>query len=91
MGSIGQAWDQYKVWIVVAGALGLGWWLFKDKGVSRNPEDAPSLDDADIVLGHIDDFAAEHPRSETKKVLDNVQRFFPGLAGRVEAARMRVL
>jgi hypothetical protein len=89
MGTIGQIWENYKGLILLGGVAAVGLYFLKKKGMMGNPEGSRSQ--ANLVLRHIDDFAAEHPRGEVSRVLDNVERRFPGLSSRVDAARARVL
>jgi hypothetical protein len=88
MGTIGQIWENYKGLILLGGAVAVGLYFWKQKGMTGNPA---SKTQANLVLRHIDDFAADHPRGEVSRVLDNVERRFPGLSSRVDAARARVL
>jgi hypothetical protein len=89
MGNLAQVWENYKGLIVVGGLAALGFYLWKRRGLTANPNGTRRQ--ASLVLGNIEEFAADHPRSEVARVLDNVERQFPGMTGRVDAARARVL
>jgi hypothetical protein len=89
MGNLAQVWESYKGLIVVGGLAALGLYFWKRKSMAMNPNGTRAQ--ANLVLGNIDDFAEDHPRSEVARVLDNVERRFPGMAGRIDAARARVL
>jgi hypothetical protein len=89
MGSLAQFWAAYRGLILFGGAVALGLYLWKRKGMAGNPDGTRSQ--AGLVLRHIDEFAADAPRAEVARVLDNVERRFPGMASRVDAARARVL
>ena len=89
MGNLAQVWENYKGLIVVGGLAALGLYFWKKRGFAANP--SGTREQANIVLANIDEFAADHPRGEVARVLDNVERRFPGMAGRIDAARARVL
>jgi hypothetical protein len=89
MGDIEQLWQNYKGLFVLGGIAVVGWYIWKKRNPSANPH--ATLDQAQLVLDNIDEFAEEHSRGEVARVLGNVKSKFPVLADDVEEVQSRLL
>jgi hypothetical protein len=90
MGTLEDIWQNYKSHILIGSAIAGAIYFMSKKDISANPADA-TIEQANLVLGHIDEFAADHPSTEVARVLHNIEKKFPSMSQRVRAARARVL